>query len=111
MNAYSEDLRQKIVEAVHRGTPKSEIARLLGVSLSSVERYARLAREGKPLLSGPQPHREEAFSKVKLSLRRAGARTREALVEAMGRALDAVTPQDARGFFEHCGYGLRGQSL
>ncbi len=54
---------------------------------------------------------EEAFSKVKSSLRRAGARTREALVEAMGRALDAVTPQDARGFFEQRGHGLRGQSL
>lgn len=47
---------------------------------------------------------EEAFSKVKALLRRAGARTREALVEAMGLALSAVTAQDARGFFEHCGY-------
>ena len=49
MNAYSEDLRRKIVEAVGRGTPKSEVARLLRVSLSSVKRYARSAREGKPL--------------------------------------------------------------
>jgi transposase len=47
---------------------------------------------------------EEAFSKVKALLRRAGARAREALVEAIGRALAAVTAQDARGFFEHCGY-------
>ena len=47
---------------------------------------------------------EEAFSKVKGLIRRAEARTREALVEAMGRALDAVTIQDARGFFEHRGY-------
>ena len=52
---YSEDLRQKIVEAVHRGTPKSEIARLLGVSLSSIKRYARLAREGKPLAPRKAP--------------------------------------------------------
>jgi hypothetical protein len=29
---------------------------------------------------------------------------REALVEAMGKALDAITARDARGFFEHCGY-------
>jgi transposase len=34
---------------------------------------------------------EEAFAKLKASLRGAGARTHEALVEAMGRALDAVT--------------------
>lgn len=41
---------------------------------------------------------EEAFSKVKaLLLRWAGARTREALIEAMGKALDAVTSKDTRG--------------
>ncbi len=47
---------------------------------------------------------EEAFAKVKGLLRRAEARTREALVKAMGAALDAVTAQDARSFFSHCGY-------
>jgi transposase len=54
---------------------------------------------------------EEAFSKVKALLRQAGARTREALIEAMGRALDAVTTKDTRGFFEHCGYPLLAQPL
>jgi transposase len=55
---------------------------------------------------------EEAFSKVKGLMRRAEARTREALVvEAMGRALEAVTTQDARGFFEHRGYRTMGQLL
>ena len=55
---------------------------------------------------------EEAFAKLKaLLLRRAGARTREALVEAMGRALDAVTARDARGFFEHRGYRTPAQLL
>ena len=48
---------------------------------------------------------EEAFSKVKGILRRAEARTREALVEALGVAISAVSVQDAQGFFEHCGYG------
>jgi transposase len=48
----------------------------------------------------------EAFSKVKGLLRRAGPRTRRALIEAMGQALDAVGSRDARGFFEHCGYRL-----
>jgi len=47
---------------------------------------------------------EEAFSKVKGILRKAGARTREALIEAMGVALGAVSASDTRGFFEHCGY-------
>lgn len=47
---------------------------------------------------------EEAFSKIKDILRKIGAHSREALVEALGVALDAVTDQDALGFFEHCGY-------
>jgi len=52
---------------------------------------------------------EEALAKVKSLLRRTTARTREALVEAIGKALDAVGARDARGFFEHCGYRVRGQ--
>lgn len=54
---------------------------------------------------------EQAFSKVKRLLRKAQARTREALIEAMGLALDAVTVGDARGFFGHCGYRSTAQSL
>jgi transposase len=54
---------------------------------------------------------EEALSKIKSILRKVGARSREALVEAMGKALDAITSRDARGFFEHCGYRLLGQTL
>jgi transposase len=54
---------------------------------------------------------EEAFSKIKNLLRKTGARTREALVEAMGAALSAVSPEDARGFFAHAGYRLAGQPL
>ncbi len=49
---------------------------------------------------------EEAFSKLKALLRRAQARTKEALVGAIGRALDAITPEDARGWFGHCGYAV-----
>jgi transposase len=44
MKAYSEDLRQRIVQATQRGVSKAQAARLFGVSLSSVKRYARLAR-------------------------------------------------------------------
>ena len=48
---------------------------------------------------------EEAFSKVKTLLRKAKARSFEALVEATGTALSAVSEEDARSFFVHCGYG------
>src|SRR5262249_28166204 len=47
---------------------------------------------------------EEAFSKIKAFLRRAGARTRETLEEAICQALLTVTAQDAHGWFRHCGY-------
>ena len=40
-----------------------------------------------------------------------GARTKEALIEAIGRALAAVNVQDVRGFFAHCGYRTPAQQL
>jgi len=48
---------------------------------------------------------EPTWAKIKAELRRVAARTAEALHEALGPALDAVTPQDAAGCFRHCGYG------
>jgi transposase len=47
---------------------------------------------------------ELMWSKVKALLRAAQARTRESLFEAIGKALAAVTAQDARNWFTHCGY-------
>ena len=56
MDAYSEDLRKKIVEAVERrGMKKSEVARLFGVSLSSVKRYVSKFRQGRSLSPGKAP--------------------------------------------------------
>ena len=54
---------------------------------------------------------EQAFSKIKGALRKAGARTREGLIEALGAAISAVTSGDARGFFKHGGYHLPVQLL
>jgi transposase len=47
---------------------------------------------------------EEAFSKIKNMVRRAQARTREALVEAIALAISALTLEDTAGWFTHCGY-------
>jgi transposase len=56
MDAYSEDLRHKIVQALQqRRMTKSEAARVFGVSLSSVKRYAKAAREGRSLSPGKAP--------------------------------------------------------
>ena len=54
---------------------------------------------------------EEAFSKIKGMLRRAGARTKEALLEVLGEALSALSAQDTRGYFEHAGYRPQAQLL
>jgi hypothetical protein len=53
----------------------------------------------------------EAFSKIKQLVRKAGARTREALVEAIAQALAAVTIKDAAGWFAHAGYWPQDQPL
>lgn len=47
---------------------------------------------------------EQMWSKVKESLRAAKARSQEALYKALAQALDAITPDDARGWFRACGY-------
>jgi transposase len=54
---------------------------------------------------------EQALSKIKHLLRKLAARTKEALIEAMGRALAAVSTEDVRGFFVHCGYRAPVQQL
>jgi transposase len=47
---------------------------------------------------------EQMWSKVKEILRSIKARTAEALLDAIGVALRAVTATDAQGWFTHCGY-------
>jgi transposase len=54
---------------------------------------------------------EQAFSKIKNILRKLGARTHEALLEAMEEALCKVTPAEAAGWFGHCGYEVEVQYL
>jgi transposase len=54
---------------------------------------------------------EEAFAKIKALVRKAEARTREALVEAIGKGISMVTAEDAQGFFDHCGYTIPVQLL
>ena len=68
MKPYSEDLRLKIVQAVRDGMSKSAAARLFGVSLSSVKRYARMARRVASLAprkgGGRPPKTEEIAEKL-----------------------------------------------
>ena len=91
--------RGQIVELDNLGAHKSERVRELiegrGCQLLFLPPYSP---DFNPI--------EEAFSKIKGTLRKAQARTREVLIEALGVAISAVTARDARGFFEHGGYHL-----
>jgi len=50
---------------------------------------------------------ELMWSKVKNLLRSFAARTKRTLITAIGKALNAVTPEDTQGWFAHDGYGTR----
>jgi transposase len=72
---------------------------------------ARLEQAGLGLLYLPRYSPdlspiEPGWSKLKTRLRAKAARTIDALDAELGPALDAITPQDAAGWFRHCGYPL-----
>jgi transposase len=96
MKAYSEDLRQKIVDALKRGMPKSEAAGLFGVSLSSVKRFARLDREGHSLAPKKPPGRPP----------KGGDATRR-LLEADLAERPAATAKERRHYLER----MTGESM
>jgi transposase len=52
---------------------------------------------------------EQVFSKLKALLRGLGARTKEALQEAVRLAIEAVTHDDVAAWFAHAGYPLPAQ--
>lgn len=68
-------------------------------------RQAIEARQCQLLFLPPYPPDftpiEQAFSKIKAILRRLGARTHEALWEAMRMAVEAITREDAIAWFAH----------
>ncbi len=106
-----------VEEALLPGLRAGRVVVMDNLSAHKGERIRRLI-EGKGCeLVYPPPYSpdfnpiEQAFSKVKGMLRKAEARTREALIEAMGMALSAVSARDASGFFRHCGYRIPAQLL
>jgi transposase len=79
----------------HHASAVAETLEAAGLGLLYLPRYS-------PDLSPIEP----GWSKVKTRLRADAARTKEALDEKLRPALDAITPQDAKGWFRHCGYDL-----
>ena len=58
MNAYSKDLRLKVLDALERGIPRREISELLGISILTVSRYVKLKASGEDLAPNPSPGRK-----------------------------------------------------
>jgi transposase len=101
MKSYSEDLRRRIVLAVEGGTSKSAVARLFGVSLSSVKRYLRIAQRGvslAPKKGGGRPPKIE--------------QTAEKLLTEDVKERPAATVSERRRYLEHTtGKGLSDSSV
>jgi transposase len=96
MNAYSEDLRTKIIVALRRAMGKSEAARTFSVSLSSVKRYAKMADQGRPLAPKKRPG----------SRPKTGQDARRLLEDDL-EARPAATLADRREFLKRvCGLGV-----
>lgn len=49
---------------------------------------------------------EQCWSKLKTALRSIGARTKQALDDAIAQVISLVTASDALAWFEHCGYSV-----
>ena len=57
MKAYTQELRERIVEAVDRGVPREEVAEVFGVGLSTIKRYLKQRRETGSVAAKPIPGR------------------------------------------------------
>jgi transposase len=86
--------------SAHKGRRAREIVESRGASLWFLPAYSP---DYSPI--------ENAFSKLKSYLRRAAARTKEALQAAIRDGLQTITQHDARGYFHHCGYLIQSQPL
>lgn len=82
--------------SVHKGERVRHLIAAAGCSLLFLPAYSP---DFNPI--------ELAFAKLKAHLRRAAARTFDTLVTALGAALGAITADDARAFFAHCGFPLQ----
>jgi transposase len=57
MNAYSLDLRLKVLDAIDRGIPRREVVRTFSVSMPTIERYLRRRRQTGGIAPKPSPGR------------------------------------------------------
>ena len=64
MNAYSKDLRARVLAAVDRGDPRALIVETFGVSLATVRRWLRRRRETGEVAPRTSPGRTPSICKT-----------------------------------------------
>jgi transposase len=104
-------LQQILIPALRQHKPGATIVMDHLAAHRIPETGALLEKAGFALLPLPRysPDRspiEPCWSKLKTVLRTAEPRSIAAIDEQIGPALDAITPQDAKGWFRHCGYSV-----
>src|SRR5438093_11257996 len=93
MKAHSEDLRLRIIAAVDGGTPRSEAARVFGVSRATVKRYLVLRRATGALVPRPR-HGPPAVKTAALAA---------ALPPRLAAAPDATLDEHCAWYEQTCG--------
>ena len=97
MNAYSKDLRMRVLAAVDGGIPREEIVRVFGVSLATVGRWLRRRRQTGDVDARPSPGRTRSIC--------SRAQERRALWEQL-QAYPEATLEEHRELWEREG-GVR----
>jgi transposase/uncharacterized protein YnzC (UPF0291/DUF896 family) len=106
--AFEAYVRSQLLPTLHRG----DIVVLDNLSAHTGETIRQLieARGARvqflPPYSSDFNPIELCWSKIKTTLRKAKARTWDALLEALAKALHSISLTDIQNWFAHCGYAL-----
>jgi transposase len=90
MNAYSKDLRLRVLAALDRGIPTKEVADLFGVSLSTIKRWLNRRRQ----TGGVETKKIPGRASVK------GAALREWLPKHLEKNPDLTLKEHCEAFFD-----------
>ena len=96
MNAYSKDLRLKVLSAIDRGISRKEVADLFGLSLSTIKRWLKRRQETGDVQILKIPGRPS----VK------GAALREWLPKQLKSNPDLTLKEHCEAFLEERGVGV-----
>jgi len=102
----SMDLRRRVLDAIEQeGMSRRAAAARFGIGVRTAIRSAGAKLFFLPPYSPGLNPIEQVFAKLKALLRKANARTIEAVNEAMAKLLDEYTPQECANYLVNSGYG------